>query len=260
MNTANLGERLLYLRKNKGITQENLAKELGITNQAVSKWESGQCCPDIDLIPEIARFYSISVGELLGVDETDTEDDLIVHIKNELDKKKDSDKYGEILKIAKALHAVMCVEESKKGASGLPPKMDSDETIEHAMNDEWGISVISEPKIRTSMRGGSVFFSGSQRLFMDGDIPKLSKVLKSFADRWVLSVFFAIYELTGMDETTYVGCEKIVESTDIPEENVTKIIGEDLKRFLDVNGDKEVRIKDEYMNIAPVLSLLVPIL
>ena len=114
MNVANLGERLLYLRKNKGITQENLAKELGITNQAVSKWESGQCCPDIELIPEIARFYSISVGELLGVDEIGAEDDLIVHIKNELDKKKDSDKYGEILKIAKALHAVMCIEESKK--------------------------------------------------------------------------------------------------------------------------------------------------
>ena len=95
---------------------------------------------------------------------------------------------------------------------------------------------------------------------MDGDVPKLSKVLKCLADRWVLGVFFAVYELTGMDETTYVGCEKIVKSTDIPEENVTKIIGEDLKRFLDVNADKEVRIKDEYMNIAPVLSLLVPIM
>ena len=95
---------------------------------------------------------------------------------------------------------------------------------------------------------------------MDGDIPKLSKVLKCFADRWVLSVFFAIYDLTGMDETTYAGCGKIAETTEIPEENVTKIIEVDIKRFLDVNADKEIRIKDEYMNMAPVLSLLVPIM
>lgn len=95
---------------------------------------------------------------------------------------------------------------------------------------------------------------------MDGDIPKLSKVLKCFADRWVLSVFFAIYDLTGMDETTYVSCEKIAETTEIPEENVTKIIEGDMKRFLNVTEDKDVRIKEEYMNMAPVLSLLVPIM
>lgn len=95
---------------------------------------------------------------------------------------------------------------------------------------------------------------------MDSDVPKLSKVIKCFADRWVLSAFFAIYDLTGMDETTYVSCGKIVETTDISEENVTKIIEGDIKRFLDVNADKEVRIKDEYMNMAPVLSLLVPIM
>ena len=47
----NIGEQILFLRKNRGITQEQLAQKLGITNQAVSNWESGQCLPDIQLLP-----------------------------------------------------------------------------------------------------------------------------------------------------------------------------------------------------------------
>ncbi|MBR5761429.1 MAG: helix-turn-helix transcriptional regulator, partial [Lachnospiraceae bacterium] len=62
MNTKDIGERILFLRKNKGVTQEQLAKALNITNQAVSKWESGQCLPDIQLIPEIASFFGVSIS------------------------------------------------------------------------------------------------------------------------------------------------------------------------------------------------------
>ena len=42
-----INEQIAALRKKKGITQESLAQVLGVTNQSVSKWESGQCCPDI---------------------------------------------------------------------------------------------------------------------------------------------------------------------------------------------------------------------
>lgn len=63
-----LNEQIAALRKKKGITQEQLAVALGVTNQSVSKWELGQCCPDIELLPDIARYFGVSIDELMGVE------------------------------------------------------------------------------------------------------------------------------------------------------------------------------------------------
>ena len=53
-------------RKDLGLPQEGLASHLGETNQAVSKWESGQSCPDIALLPKIADLFGITLDELFG--------------------------------------------------------------------------------------------------------------------------------------------------------------------------------------------------
>lgn len=60
-----LGENIAALRKNKGFTQEELAKRLGVSPQAVSKWENGTACPDIALLPEIADIFSVTVDDLM---------------------------------------------------------------------------------------------------------------------------------------------------------------------------------------------------
>ena len=60
-----ISENISVLRKQAGITQEDLANKLNVSNQAVSKWEAGKCCPDIEILPELAAFFGVSIDELL---------------------------------------------------------------------------------------------------------------------------------------------------------------------------------------------------
>lgn len=62
-------EKLRNLRKQKGITQEELAEKLFVSRTAVSKWESGKGYPSIDSLKMISKFYSVTVDELLSGDE-----------------------------------------------------------------------------------------------------------------------------------------------------------------------------------------------
>ena len=69
--SLNLAEQLKKLRKEKGVSQEKLAQYLDVSFQAVSKWENGNTYPDIALLPDIARFYGVTVDELLQVEVID---------------------------------------------------------------------------------------------------------------------------------------------------------------------------------------------
>lgn len=62
-------EKLQELRKKKGMTQEELASQLFVSRTAVSKWESGRGYPNIESLKAIARFFSVTVDELLSTDE-----------------------------------------------------------------------------------------------------------------------------------------------------------------------------------------------
>ena len=62
-------EKLQELRKNKGLTQEELAQALYVSRTAISKWESGRGYPSIDSLKEIAKYFSVTIDELLSSDE-----------------------------------------------------------------------------------------------------------------------------------------------------------------------------------------------
>ena len=65
MDQIKLGAFLKTLRKEKNLTQEQFAEQLGVSGRTVSRWETGTNMPDISLLVEIAEFYNISVTELI---------------------------------------------------------------------------------------------------------------------------------------------------------------------------------------------------
>ena len=62
----NLGTKIRELRRRDGRTQDHLAEALGITAQAISRWESGGSYPDMEMIPAIANYFHVSIDELFG--------------------------------------------------------------------------------------------------------------------------------------------------------------------------------------------------
>lgn len=61
-----LGKRIMQHRKDMGLTQDQLAEKLGVTAQAVSKWENDQSCPDINMLPKLAEVFGTTTDALLG--------------------------------------------------------------------------------------------------------------------------------------------------------------------------------------------------
>ena len=70
-----VAQRLAKLRRKRGYSQESLAHELGLSRQAVSKWERAESSPDTENLIALAKLYGVSLDELLRVDE-DVEDDM----------------------------------------------------------------------------------------------------------------------------------------------------------------------------------------
>ena len=76
MKEMNLAAVLISKRREKGVTQEELAAHVGVSKQSVSKWENGNSYPDIVLLPQLASYFNISVDELIGYEPQMTVDDI----------------------------------------------------------------------------------------------------------------------------------------------------------------------------------------
>lgn len=100
----NLGLNIKTYRKNKGFTQEELAGMLGVTPQAISRWESEVGLPDVSMIVPIAQALNVTTDMLLGNDVSNHDDYLATAIKDKVDSLWDiSDRHGSELKIVEYL-------------------------------------------------------------------------------------------------------------------------------------------------------------
>ncbi|MHC1772911.1 MAG: helix-turn-helix domain-containing protein [Flexilinea sp.] len=65
MKEINIANVLVNKRKEKGITQDELANYIGVSKASVSKWETGQSYPDVTFLPQLAAYFNISIDDLM---------------------------------------------------------------------------------------------------------------------------------------------------------------------------------------------------
>ncbi len=90
-----IGTNIYSLRKEKKLTQSQLAEKLGVSEQAVSKWENGQCAPDVSLFPVIAELFGVSIDRIFGY-HTSSYNEAVKQILKEADDSMDTRKEIEI--------------------------------------------------------------------------------------------------------------------------------------------------------------------
>lgn len=66
MKEINIARVIINKRREKGLTQNDLASYIGVSKASVSKWETGQSYPDITFLPQLSAFFNISIDELMG--------------------------------------------------------------------------------------------------------------------------------------------------------------------------------------------------
>lgn len=257
MESFRLNEQLAYLRRARGITQEELAQALGVTNQAVSKWESAQCCPDIQILPDIAAFFGVSIDQLMGARNVAASDGLPLQLRAALDDAQTGDDIKLALRLAYTIHATLFSKEMQWGGD---PGWNSDDAIAHAAEAEWGMSCVARPDITTRMRYGSVFFSDNHTLHLDNDkIPGLCHCMRSLSTVNSMKTFVAVYTLTVDDTQAYASAAEIAQCAGLREAIVSEELESKLASYLSSrsgNGLVRYRIGGEFMHIVPLLAMI----
>lgn len=258
MASITLHEQISRLRRQNGWTQQELALRLNVTNQAVSKWESAQCCPDIQLLPDIAALFGVTTDELLGIPAPQTprsSADLIDAVCTAASPLSKEAYIPSALGAARALHAFLL----DKAITAMPDPHPAwacsrDEIIRQAAAGDWHFTAWNEPGITTAMRHGTVLFSDNRQI-AQADARRIAALLRPFVDPNALKTAFALFSLTEGTVQSTAAPEEIARTAHLSCETVTACLSGVLASFVQEDESGCFRLDDEKMHLLPLLSL-----
>ena len=249
---SNINENIKFYRKEKGFTQEQLANALGVTNQSVSKWESGQCCPDIQLLPAIAELFEVSVDELLGCNCAKGLGDICLNIKDYFTSLPEKESFENAYRLAALLHEIAVTDGYKKYIPWQKKDYSTDSI------SSWGLSICSEPEGSTGRMADSVFFSLG-KAFQTPNISQLyelSIAMERFSDLTVLKTMYALYELTIGDFDLYVALENIASNANLSVEETKNALEKLPLTAKEENGELLYRLEESFCHMPALLTFL----
>ncbi len=252
MNTIKIHEQIAFLRKQKGLTQEELAKALGVTNQAVSKWESGQCCPDIQLLPDLATLFEVSVDELLGCNSGKGLGDICLNLKDYFTSLPEKESFESVYRLAALLHDIAVTDGYKK----YIPWQSKDYAVDDISS--WGLSVCSEPEGSTGRMTDSVFFSLG-KAFQTPNISQLYELslhMERFSDLRVLKAMYALHELTIKDFELFVSLEDIAAGAQLSPEETKQALEKLPLTVKEEKGELRYRLDGSFCHMPALLTFL----
>ena len=253
MTTVKINEQIAFLRKQKGLTQEELAKQLGVTNQSVSKWESGQCCPDIQLLPAIAELFEVSVDELMGHKKAEGLGDICLKIKNYFSALPEKETFEKAYRIAALLHEVAFTDGYKREL-----RWKEKDYVREAVAS-WGMSICAEEEGCTGRVGNGIFFTANEGYvpLTASQIRSLARMLEQFASHKILKVMYALYGLTFQDEECYVDATAIGAASCMKVEEMEPLLEELPVVVKEENGTLFYRLEGSFYYIPALLTFLV---
>lgn len=250
MTGIQINEQIAFLRNQKGLTQEELASALGVTNQAVSKWERAQSCPDIQLLPAIAKLFDVSLDALLGYKAADEMGDICLKIKDYFSGLPERDVFESAYRLAALLHEAVVTGGYKK----YVPWQEKDYSVEEVSS--WGLSLCSEPEGSTGRKNNRIFFAleNGDILPNDAQMADLRSTMAWFAQPNVLKVLYTLYGLTLADPDLYVTAEKIAAEAHLNVKEAETTIQALPLTVKEESGTLQYRLKGSFSHIPSLLS------
>lgn len=223
MDIMSIGKNIAELRKAKGVKQDELARFVGITAQAVSKWENGGV-PDTELLPKIADYFNVSIDELFGR-ERNTFIDIQDAILRDITKTKVDDR------ISRAFELCWMIEQSMYGTIFSDPERFREEAKTHGENDQ----IYSQIEVDSGYTEMGLFnrmqyflvvpdAKDKDKALLDGiDYPGFFKLM---ADKYIFETLVFLYKRDSFNAFT----EKlIIKELGYAEDKAKQIIAELLR-------------------------------